>query len=116
MTKKHLAEQVRRIKKKNLVMHETLCKKSKDDINNTGLQWEANIAAEDTNSRRNEEDRVKDRDISMSIENDNITMNITAEDGRGGDRDFITNIENDRITSDKTTEKQREQQTDPDID
>ena len=37
MTKKYLAEQVRRIKKKNLVMHETLCKKSKDDVNNTGL-------------------------------------------------------------------------------
>ena len=41
-------------------------KESKDDINNTGLQREANMAAEDT--------------ISTSTENDNITMNdITAE-------------------------------------
>ena len=98
-------------------MHETLCKKSKDDINNTGLHWEANMAAEDTNSKPTEEDHVKDREISISIENGNITMNdITAEERRGGDRDFITNIENNSITIDKTTEKQREQQTDPDID
>ena len=81
MTKKHLAEQVRRIKNKNWVMHETLCKKSKDDTNNTGLQREANMAAENTNSRPYEEDY--DRDISTSTENDNIMMNdITAQEGR----------------------------------
>ena len=86
--------------KKNLVMYETLCKKSKDDLNNTGLQ-EANMAAEDTNSRPNEEEHVEDRDISTSTENDNITMNdITAEEGRE-DKDFTTNIGNDSITSDK---------------
>ena len=113
MTKKHLAEQVRRIKNKNLVMHETLYEKSKDDTNNTGLQREANMAAENTNSRPDEEDY--DRDISTSIENDNIMMNdITAEEGREN-RDFTTNIENESITSDTTTEKHRKQHTDPDI-
>ena len=114
MTKKHLAEQVRRIKNKNLVMHETLCKKSKDDTNNTGLQREANMAAENTNSRPDEEDY--DRDISTSTENDNIVMNdITAQEGREN-RDFTTNIENESITSDTTTVKQRKQHTVPDID
>ena len=74
-----------------------------DGINNTGLQWEANMAAENTNSRPDEEDY--DRDISTSIENDIIMMNdITAQEGRE-DRDFTTNIENESITSDTTTEK-----------
>ena len=72
------------------------------------------MAAENTNSRHDEEDY--DRDISMSIENDNIMMNdITAQEGRE-DRDFTTSIENESITSDTTTEKQRKQHTDPDID
>ena len=76
-------------------MHETLCKKSKDAVNNTGLQQETNIAAENTNSRPDEEDY--DRDISTSIENDNIMMNdITAPEGRE-DRDFTTNIENETL-------------------
>ena len=92
----------------------TLCKKSKDDTNNTGLQREANMAAENTNSRPDEEHY--DRDISTSTENDNIMMNdITAQEG-SENRDFTTNIENESITSDTTTEKQRKQHTDPDID
>ena len=95
-------------------MHETLCKKSKDSINNTGSEREVNMGAENTNSRPDEEDY--DRDIPTSIENDNIMTNdITAQEGRE-DRDFTTNIENESIASDTTTEKQREQHTDPEID
>ena len=72
------------------------------------------MAAENTNSRPDEEDY--DRDISTGTENDNIVMNdITAQEGREN-RDFTTNIENESITSDTTTEKQRKQHTDPDID
>ena len=86
-------------------MHETLCKKSKDGINNKGLQREANMAAENTNSRPDEEDY--DRDISTSTENDNIVMNdITAQEGREN-RDFTTNIENESITSETTTPRYR---------
>ena len=71
------------------------------------------MAAENTNSRPDEEDY--DRDISTSTENDNIMMNdITAQEGREN-MDFTTNIENESITSDTTTEKQRKQHTDPDI-
>ena len=91
MTKKQLAEQVRSIKNKKFVMHETLCKKSKDDTNNTGLQREANMAAENINSRPDEEDY--DRDISTSTENDNIMMNdITAQEGRENRLEILQRI------------------------
>ena len=52
MTKKHLAEQVRRTRKKRIwFCMKHYVKKSKDDTSNTGLQREANMAAENTNSR-----------------------------------------------------------------